>query len=128
MEGDEMKLSCKSNNQDVNQISWFKDSNLETQFKESEIKITNLTLEDAGIYKCMISTEIDSSEATITIEVLKTTLLTDSRNEEISTTTGRNLSLSCEASVDLKLEEGLQFDWKKNQHSIEKHHLVHKVK
>ena len=128
MEGEEIKLYCESNAPNKYKISWFKNNILESKFTESEIYIRNVTLEDAGNYKCLITTNIDFSEATIAIKVLKTTRLKETKTEEITATTGTNHSLSCEASVDPELRKNLQLLWKKNDFHFDKNHIINKVK
>ncbi|XP_060794794.1 butyrophilin-like protein 8 [Neoarius graeffei] len=79
--------------------------------------LTSLTREDVGVYKCVVYTNMDSSEILIEIKEIETILISDTTHV-ISAYVGEDITLNCSVDSHIPLENIEEVSWKKMDEDI----------
>ena len=131
LDGEDLELDCSTENETGKSFSWFKNGILIENETESILMKTESKIDDTGLYKCVISTDIDKSEGEILIDVLRRTkIIFEEETEEerdLLVLTGSKHLLNCTFSVDPKLSNSLKIIWKKNNETFLSTQQIEKV-
>ena len=92
---------------------------------QSNFTINNASLEDEGSYKCVVKSDIDEAESSLTVKMLrKARLIKEAKM--LNAATGTSLNISCEASVDPSLITSLKWTWTKDNNPLEQELAIQK--
>ena len=125
-EQENILLKCKAGNGENKLITaWYKDEVLIETESQSSYTITNANLEDGGSYKCVVKSDIDEAESSLTVRMLKKARL-NGEAMTLNAATGTSLNISCKASVDRSLIASLIWTWTKDNNPLEEEVAIQK--
>ena len=125
-EQENITLECNGGNAENKlSLSWYKDDVLIETESQSNLTITNASLEDEGSYKCLIKSDIDEAESSLTVKMLRKARLIGEGKMPIAAT-GTSLNISCKASVEPSLITSLIWTWTKDNNPLEQELAIQK--
>ena len=118
-EQENLTMECRGDNSENEFItSWYKDDVLIETESQTNLTITNAKLEDAGSYKCLLKSDIDEAESSLTIRILRKTQIIG-ESMMLNAAIGSSVNISCSASVDPSLTESVEWTWTKDNNPLE---------